>query len=70
MFINIEAKGENEKPKEELEEVNVNLYEMVKKCVISGTESLDTVNELLDLNVNLYEGEKLLKKRTRANSML
>lgn len=64
--MNIEAKGENE----DSEEVNVNLYEMVKKCVISGKEKPEAVKELLDLNANLVSEKLLSTKRTRAYSMI
>lgn len=63
--MNIEAKGEKE-----VEEMNVNLYEMVKKCVIGGNEAREKVNRLLDLNVNWLEDKQLFSKKTRANSMI
>lgn len=62
--MSIEAKGE------EAEEVNVNLYEMVKKCVIGGGKLAETVNKLLDLGANLLVSRELENRKARANSMI
>lgn len=60
--MNIEAKGENE----DIEETSLNLYEMVKECVINGNNLPGTVNELLDINANSLLDKKLQNKKTRA----
>lgn len=66
-FINIEEKGD----KHESEEVNIDLYGMVKQCIIEGRDLPDYLQQLLGLNENLSEDKKLqIVKRTRANSMI
>ena len=73
MFVNIEAKGEKENidKNSEQESGNVNIYEMVKKCVVESKDSTGLLNELLDLTKNLAMNEPFqITKKPRANSLI